>query len=370
MEKREQRKRRSFTLEFKAEVVELCQAGDRSIGQVCRDLGLTETAVRRWVMQAEIDAGEREGLGTEERVELAPAAQGEPHSAARARHPEARNGFLRQGDPVNVYPFIEAERVERSNARRTCVMLEVSRAAYYGWARQIPSARQSSDEALLAKIKDIHTASRGTYGSPRVHAQLRNDGQACGRKRVARLMRHNSIVGRCKRRFRRTTIADPDAATTAVDLVKRSFVPDANEIDRLWWLRRYLHPHLGRLALPGHGDRRRLAARRRLGHGRPHAYRTRLRRSTHGHPPSPARSRADIAFRPRLAIRLDRVRRSARRQRHTPVPVPAGSVLGQRRRREASSPPSKPSSFICTHGQPVPKPVTRYSSSWKSFTTA
>ena len=135
---------------------------------------------------------------------------------------------------MNVYPFIEAERVERSNARRACVMLEVSRAAYYGWARQIPSARQSSDEALLAKIKDIHTASRGTYGSPRVHAQLRNDGQACGRKRVARLMRHNSIVGRCKRRFRRTTIADPDAATTAVDLVKRSFVPNANEIDRLW----------------------------------------------------------------------------------------------------------------------------------------
>ena len=71
MEKREQRKRRSFTLEFKAEVVELCQAGDRSIGQVCRDLGLTETAVRRWVMQAEIDVGEREGLSTEERVELA-----------------------------------------------------------------------------------------------------------------------------------------------------------------------------------------------------------------------------------------------------------------------------------------------------------
>ena len=95
---------------------------------------------------------------------------------------------------MNVYPFIEAERVERSNARRACVMLEVSRAAYYGWARQIPSARQSSDEALLAKIKDIHTASRGTYGSPRVHAQLRNDGQACGRKRVARRMRHNSIV--------------------------------------------------------------------------------------------------------------------------------------------------------------------------------
>ena len=71
MEKREQRRRRSFTLEFKAEVVELCRSGDRSIGQVCRDPELTETAVRIWVTQAEIDAGERDGLTTEERVELA-----------------------------------------------------------------------------------------------------------------------------------------------------------------------------------------------------------------------------------------------------------------------------------------------------------
>ena len=271
---------------------------------------------------------------------------------------------------MNVYPFIEAERVERSNARRACVMLEVSRAAYYGWARQIPSARQSSDEALLAKIKDIHTASRGTYGSPRVHAQLRNDGQACGRKRVARLMRHNSIVGRCKRRFRRTTIADPDAATTAVDLVKRSFVPDANEIDRLWCSDvTYIRTWEGWLYLATVID---VASRRVVGWAMADHMRTELvcdalRMAIQHRRP---RSRADIAFRPRLAIRLDRVRRSARRQRHTPVPVPAGSVLGQRRRRELSSPPSKPSSFICTHGQPVPKLVTRYSSSWKSFTTA
>ena len=135
---------------------------------------------------------------------------------------------------MNVYPFIEAERAELGNARRACAMLEVSRAAYYDWARQIPSERRRSDEALLAKIKDVHTASRSTYGSPRVHAQLRNDGQACGRKRVARLMRRNGIVGRCKRRFRRTTIGDPDATTTAMDLVKRGFGPDAIKIDRLW----------------------------------------------------------------------------------------------------------------------------------------
>jgi transposase len=70
MEKREQRPRRSFTPEFKAEVVELCRAGDRSIGQVARDLDLTEASVRKWVAQADIDAGLKEGLTSAEREEM------------------------------------------------------------------------------------------------------------------------------------------------------------------------------------------------------------------------------------------------------------------------------------------------------------
>ena len=69
--KKKPRPRRSFTPEFKAEIVERCRRGDRSIGQVARDFDLTETAVRAWVKQAEIDAGERPGLTTEERAELA-----------------------------------------------------------------------------------------------------------------------------------------------------------------------------------------------------------------------------------------------------------------------------------------------------------
>jgi transposase len=68
--KRKPRPRRSFTPEFKAEIVERCQAGDRSIGQVARDFDLIESAVRRWVEQAEIDAGRREGLTSDEREEL------------------------------------------------------------------------------------------------------------------------------------------------------------------------------------------------------------------------------------------------------------------------------------------------------------
>jgi transposase len=65
------RARRTFTAEFKAETVELIRSSGKSVGEVCRDLDLTETAVRRWVQQAEIDAGKRPGLTTAEREELA-----------------------------------------------------------------------------------------------------------------------------------------------------------------------------------------------------------------------------------------------------------------------------------------------------------
>lgn len=69
-DRKARRARRSFTSEFKAEIVELCQRGDRSIGEVSRDFDLTETAVRDWVKQAEIDAGDRPGLTSAERDEL------------------------------------------------------------------------------------------------------------------------------------------------------------------------------------------------------------------------------------------------------------------------------------------------------------
>src|SRR3954468_21990915 len=70
--KKKPRPRRSFTAEFKAEIVELCQRGDRTIGQVSKDFDLTETAVREWVRQAELDSGLRaDGLTSDEQAELA-----------------------------------------------------------------------------------------------------------------------------------------------------------------------------------------------------------------------------------------------------------------------------------------------------------
>ncbi|MEW9551173.1 transposase [Nonomuraea sp. NPDC050783] len=70
MGKKKPRPRRSFTPEFKVEIVELCRRGDRSVGQVAKDFDLTETAVRQWMRQAEVDAGQRDGLTSSERQEL------------------------------------------------------------------------------------------------------------------------------------------------------------------------------------------------------------------------------------------------------------------------------------------------------------
>jgi transposase len=71
MERRKPRPRRSFSKAFKAEVVELVRTSGKTVAEVCRDLDLTETAVRAWVRQAEIDSGDRDGLTTTEREELA-----------------------------------------------------------------------------------------------------------------------------------------------------------------------------------------------------------------------------------------------------------------------------------------------------------
>ncbi|SFU08348.1 Transposase InsO and inactivated derivatives [Geodermatophilus amargosae] len=111
-----------------------------------------------------------------------------------------------------------------------CRVLRVSRSGYYEWRGRAPSARQLADQELSTTIAGIHTASRGTYGAPRGHAELRLGlGLACGRKRVARLMRAGGLAGVCHRREHRR--AGP-APAVHEDLVQRRFVADAP--DRRW----------------------------------------------------------------------------------------------------------------------------------------
>lgn len=127
-------------------------------------------------------------------------------------------------------PFIEAEQAAGHSVKRSCELFEVSRAAYYQRHQGQPSTRELADTELLAKIRVIHDISQGTYGSPRVHQELLRQGVAVGRRRVARLMRRAGLEGRCKKRWRATTIADPDVEA-AKDRIQRAFAP-AGEIDR------------------------------------------------------------------------------------------------------------------------------------------
>ena len=261
------RPRRSFTPEFKAEIVELCQRGDRSVGQVAQDFDLTETAVREWVRQAELDAGTRSDGADQRRARrTARAAAGEPPAARGRRDPQAGDGFLREGDPVNVYPFIEAEKASSatSSGRASCWRSPVS--AYYAAPHRRPvGAAARRRRAHRARSPPSTTTSKGTYGAPRIHAELRRAGHRHGRKRVARLMRAAGLRGRTPRRWRTTTVPDP-----AADRPRGPDPPRLRHRRRRGQhplvRRHHLHPHLGRLAVPGHRHRPRLAPRRRVGH--------------------------------------------------------------------------------------------------------
>ncbi len=122
-------------------------------------------------------------------------------------------------------PFIEAEKQQKSSSlTRCCELFEVSRAAYYQRQDLTPTPRQLSDNQLSAEITEIHDDSGGSYGSPRVTAGLRWRDHQVSRRRVGRLMRQAGLEGRAKKKWRATTIADPDAAAAA-DRIKRAFAP-------------------------------------------------------------------------------------------------------------------------------------------------
>jgi putative transposase len=112
-----------------------------------------------------------------------------------------------------------------------CRVLDVSTSGYYAWLKREPSRRAREEEALEERIKQIHRRSQGTYGVPRVHAELRAQGIRVSRKRVAKLMRRNELVGVSRRKSARTTIRG-ERQRPAPDLVNREF--SAPRPDRLW----------------------------------------------------------------------------------------------------------------------------------------
>lgn len=119
------------------------------------------------------------------------------------------------------FAFIHRHRTQFP-LRLMCRVLDVSVSGYYAWRQRPPSRRQQANAQLLGKIRRIHQQSRQTYGSPRVHAELRAQGVHCGRHRVARLMRQDNLRPKKTWRRVRTTISDP-SQPVAPNLLARNF---------------------------------------------------------------------------------------------------------------------------------------------------
>jgi putative transposase len=125
---------------------------------------------------------------------------------------------------------VKAHQAEFS-VRLMCRVLGVSSSGFYAWRRRGPSPRAQQDAVLTQKIEAAHLFSHGTYGAPRIHEDLREQGYRVGRKRIARLMRAAGLVGVSRRRWVCTTVRDRDARP-APDLVDRDFTATAP--DQLW----------------------------------------------------------------------------------------------------------------------------------------
>jgi len=111
-------------------------------------------------------------------------------------------------------------------------VLKVSASGYYAWRSRPASARATADADLTRHIRTIHAGSYGTYGAPRVHAELKADGLSVGRKRIARLMRAAGIAGVSRRRSAPITTRQATDHHPASDLVRRNFM--AERPNELW----------------------------------------------------------------------------------------------------------------------------------------
>jgi len=128
------------------------------------------------------------------------------------------------------YRFVAAEQASYP-VRLLCRVVGVAASGFYAWLRRGPSQRERQDRSLAEQIAAVFAASRRTYGSPRVHAELRAEGIRVSRKRIARLMREGGLAATIRRRFPRTTNSD-HGRPVAPNLLEQKFTAD--QPDTVW----------------------------------------------------------------------------------------------------------------------------------------
>lgn len=128
------------------------------------------------------------------------------------------------------FQFINEHRHEHE-VRSMCRVLEVTTSGFYDWLARPQSSRAKADDQLRNEIREVFDASRGLYGSPRIHAELVHKGRKVSRKRVARIMREEGLLAVQPRRFRKTTLSDHDRRI-APNVLERNF--EVTDVDTAW----------------------------------------------------------------------------------------------------------------------------------------
>ncbi|RRR82652.1 IS3 family transposase [Streptomyces sp. RP5T] len=222
---------KNYPPQFKADAVGLYQSRpDATIRQVAADLGINPETLRNWVRAA----GVSQPRGRRAEAPAEPPTPLEAENAAlrqKVRELEEEREILRKaakyfagGDAlVNRFQFV-ADHHRRYGVKRLCTILGIARSSFYYWRATAAdrAARQAADARLATRIRAVHRESDGTYGVPRITAELRDEGERINHKRIARVMRSIGLAGVRLRRRHRTTIPDP-AAAKAPDLIGRDF---------------------------------------------------------------------------------------------------------------------------------------------------
>jgi transposase InsO family protein/transposase-like protein len=220
---------RSYSPEFRRKVLDLIKAG-RSVTDLVRDLQVSGQTIYNWRRQELIDTGKLPGLTSREQTELVAARRRITELETELAIHRRANELLREVvPPKGRYAVIATMAAEGLPVEACCRVLNVSTSGFYAWRSRPPSARAVRHAWLSERILAVHAASRGTYGAPRVHAELRLGlGIVVGHHAVELLMRRAGIHGLPGSRRPRPKHQTP----TAGDLVNREFARPAPNL--LW----------------------------------------------------------------------------------------------------------------------------------------
>ncbi|MFJ4826200.1 IS3 family transposase [Streptomyces bacillaris] len=207
---------KNYPPECKADAVALYESRpEATIRSVAADLGINPETLRNWGRAA--GASRPRGRRAEASVEPPTALEAENAALRKKiRELEEEREILRKAAKY----FAGGDAL----VKRLCTIPGIARSSFYYWRRTAAdrAARQAADAGLAARIRAVHRESNGTYGVPRITAELREDGERVNHKRVARVMRSINLAGLRLRRKHRTTTPDP-AAAKAPDQIGRDF---------------------------------------------------------------------------------------------------------------------------------------------------